>query len=99
MRPGDEIYIDSYGDLQTMRAFEGGPIPFDKILWYAVEILGLAPEIREYFTAVIREMDVVYRDWVKEQQEKGKKKPGSSSSKPNAARPPRRGIRRPKRRR
>lgn len=89
--------MDSFNDLQSMRLYDSGPIPFDKILWYAVKVLWLDDSLAEIFTSVIRQLDVVYLEWQTKEQEKGKPKGGSSPGK-GGAKPPSK-PRRPARRR
>ena len=63
-----------------MRIYEGGPIPFNKILWYAVEILGFDEDLVGPFTSVIRELDMVYMRWVNKEREAQSKAKSSAKS-------------------
>ncbi|MGI9491978.1 MAG: phage tail assembly chaperone [Geminicoccaceae bacterium] len=89
--PGDQVYMEAYADLQTMRLFEGGPIPFDRLRWYAFDVLCLDWDMADIFTSVLRQMDMVYLEWHRKENEKNKPKGKSSQGDSRVNRPSRRG--------
>ena len=78
-----------------MRNYDGGPIPVDRIYWYASQILEFPEDLCQVVSSVIHDMDVVYLEWTRKEQEKKRKssEPPKTGSSP-ARRPPKRPARR-----
>lgn len=70
---GDDFYLKAFNELSTCRQIGSstGPIPWRDIVAYA-ERAGLDEDMERIFSAVIKEMDAGYLDWIREKQEKEK---------------------------
>jgi hypothetical protein len=68
-----EFYMAAFWDLSTCRpmGMTVGPIPWDKIQAYA-EFADLNRELAQVFGIVIRRMDIVFMDDMREQSEKAR---------------------------
>ena len=71
----EPLHLNAFNDLSTMRptGMGMGPIPLDKIEWYARKLeMDLLEE--EAFTHIIRTADVAYLNKVAEKQAKAARK-------------------------
>lgn len=58
-----------------------GQIPWDRIIDYA-RFHELEKDVEQAFVQVIREMDVVYLDWVQEEQERERQERAAANASP-----------------
>jgi hypothetical protein len=77
--PTDQVYLSAFSDLGTERRYEGGPIPLSDIKKYALEDLNLDEEMVHIFTTTIREMDMVYLDWLSKKRHEKVSRPQKDS--------------------
>ncbi len=69
--PGDEFYLDAFGDLTTERqiGFSLGQIPHSKIKQYGIDF-GLDATTLDFFIRIIRSIDDKYLGWENDENKK-----------------------------
>ena len=66
---GDEVYVRAFWELSSTRQFgySTGPIPWHRVVQYGQRI-GLDARMIAVFEVVVRELDEVYLEWLRENQ-------------------------------
>lgn len=67
---GDEFYLSAFWELSTTRQFGMGvgPIPWNRMVQYA-QFHELEEDVARAFVQVMREMDGVYLEWERQEEE------------------------------